>query len=116
MLLNAIDVELRVRALARTYPYRIYDNKSGDSGCCYTPDPHNPLGCIIGAAVAPLGVYLPEWDTVGGIIQSCDSRIEGDPQWLSNVQFRQDQGDSWSEAVAYGDAVRARLAPEPDLD
>lgn len=118
MTINAIDLELRVRAIARTYPTKVYDRETGDRGCWYTPDPINTMGCIIGAACAPLVVDLFNWDKLGGIGQGHDSRIEGNAQWLSNVQYRQDQGDSWAKAVAYADAVRAKheLGPDPDLD
>lgn len=116
MLINAIDLELRVRAIARTYPDKHY-HQEPEQGCHYTPDEHNPMGCIIGAACIPLDIDLWEWDLLGGIGQAYDNRIDGNTQWLSNVQYRQDRGDSWAKAVAYADDVRAQqLSPDPDLD
>ena len=114
MTVNAIDLELRVRAIARTFPDKIYI-QAGE-GCTYVPNRANPMGCIMGAALAPLGENLWDWDYHGGITQDDEERIDGPTQWLSNVQYRQDQGDSWARAVAYADALRAGLERDPDLD
>lgn len=104
--LNAIDVELRVRALARTYPTRVYQ-QTETVGCSYQPTGVNPLGCVVGAAIGPLGCDLEWWDQYGGIVQSGDFRIDGDTRWLSNVQYRQDQGQTWQRAVEESDRIRA---------
>jgi len=114
VIVNAVDVELRIRALARTYPDRVYDSLVDDvvRVCVYRPNARNPLGCIVGAAAGPLGADLGRWDHVGAINPAGpagqDERISGPTGWISTVQHSQDNGATWARAVALADKQRGK--------
>lgn len=113
-MINGIDLQLRVRAIARTFPDRIYD--SGDTDLCfYSPDEQNPMGCIIGAAARSLDEDVSVWDSsessVGVSQLLSDGIIAADKPtafWLIKVQDFQDGRDTWATAVRLADSAVAR--------
>jgi len=118
--ITTADVEAEVRRIAAEHPDRVYEYADEGDGCHYVhsaetgegisgratwPEPP-PLvpGCIMGVALARLGVPLPDL-ILGETVQLAlvTLGIGGDPSWLADVQLRQDGGVTWSTAVADAD-------------
>ena len=82
--------------------------------CSYVPDAHNPLGCIVGAALAKIEPqtvpYFPSWPEIDGVLEMADPDSDfyfvyevKDRAWLTEVQALQDDGVPWGEAVDAAD-------------
>lgn len=98
-----------IRAQAAEMPDFRYTTDSGSMTCYYYADDNNPRGCIVGAALVSLGVptaILP--DLVGWAGHLTNRRFLADllteeaitSQWVQVVQWAQDRGKTWGEAVA----------------
>lgn len=107
------DLVKTVRMIAEKHPDRTYDRAGPHESCFYHPTPENPYGCVMGAALAELGIettsptFLPlEGKSIGWVLE----QLLGEPQevpgryWLDRVQSQQDAGATWREAVAYADS------------
>ena len=95
-----------VRRLAAEHPDR-------HTICRYTNEDSTEPVCIIGHAVHELGVPLgslaenqsmPTCDALSLVKSSVLPSIQ-ELDWLSTVQFEQDNGASWSEAVQTADKL-----------
>lgn len=96
--------------IAKKYPQGRYTKPCGSYNCCncrgvVVDGPDTP-GCIVGQALQKLGIIID----MGGISHLVDiGLIEIDSraafEFLSEIQFRQDGGHRWEEAVtlALGD-------------
>lgn len=114
------EIERNVRRLARENPDYIYTSPENGQ-CDYFPTPNNPQGCLIGAAARMAGASLDDGDFTA-VEASCalilrldltdDDRYANHATltWLDRVQGWQDEGASWSEAVAYADQEAAEVA------
>ena len=106
----------KVRELAEARPdfnYRKQDEFNESVGCSYlglgTNHPDRGEGCIMGQALAALGVSREtleecEGDTIDGLITRGTVPVEGpvdgkDLYWLNVVQDSQDKGYTWGEAI-----------------
>lgn len=102
-----------VLALAAENPERVYRRRHGAGpSCSYHPDPLNPDGCIIGAALRRIEHPVP-----ARVEGSCsvviaehllDDRVNDFVlidemtlrlSWFARVQLHQDEGRTWSDAV-----------------
>lgn len=97
-----------VRAFAKLAPDFRYTPIVGagyggtwSSRCSYAPDEHNPLGCIVGAALREQGVVPGQPREIRTLFNEPTHvhqyRIV---QWLAEVQWEQDHGSTWRDAVA----------------
>lgn len=108
-------VEAEVRRLAAEHPTRVYDRGLGrsEAGCSYNPDERNPDGCIIGAALRACGVDTSSlrgtidqigFGIFGGTTALSDMSLN---RWFDGVQFAQDIGATWGDAVRVTDDALA---------
>ena len=124
MTVTFAELEAKIRAYAELLPDFVYtlDPKpeSWSTSCKYEADERNPLGCIVGAAARELWPETNGFDNRMGSVHIRvseainDNLIEGSEDerdlvlaWAADVQGRQDDGESWSEAVGFADAMRA---------
>lgn len=112
-----------IRQVAAGEPDFVYDTADRTASCDYAPNALNRCGCIVGEALALLGVpreRLARLDMMAagnGQINSWGTRplagvladlVEPDAlysYWVILVQTAQDGGRSWAEAVAYADEL-----------
>lgn len=100
------EVNEEIRRIADLHHDTVYCPST--EGCNYFPDGHNPYGCIVGFAIRNLADANPAYHNADGTefanVQPANKLMYG-PQgaWAMAVQRRQDNGDSWSEAVAPAD-------------
>ena len=97
-----------VRAFAKLAPDFKYthvavrdEDGTMSSTCTYKPDEHNPLGCIVGAALREQGVVPGHDRSIRTLFnvhtQTHQYRLVC---WLAEVQWEQDHGATWRDAVA----------------
>lgn len=116
------DIWAEVQKLADENPGFVYRPQRGGgyARCSYLPDPANPEGCIVGAALSRLGVAQElleayEGSAAAGLIEAALGR---DPhvrnryekrliKIIGEVQAYQDAGWPWGEAVG---RARRKLA------
>lgn len=122
---TATQVIEEVRRLASEQPDFVYSKQEGanpNEDCSYFGcQLGNTTGqaCIVGQALASLNVDMSglkrrEVEGIGMAIGSAlDEGVvdipytEEEQAWLGNVQYHQDRGESWAQAVAMADkAVR----------
>lgn len=96
-----------VNELAKKYPDAVYRgplDKNGYRACKYDVGKAGPgYGCLIGQGMAALGVDKEtlksfNGETVNALYSSCKGE---DVNWLGEVQWRQDIGDKWSDAISW---------------
>ncbi|GAA1411999.1 hypothetical protein AUR04nite_00280 [Glutamicibacter uratoxydans] len=138
--LRAAQVVEAVRKLAEERPDFVYADQPervafreahpGMKECsylgAYVPSEIDPTfasyegeGCIVGQALARLGVSRDDLVEVEGesakyVMVGNSMPLTYEPGWLSVVQSEQDEGRSWAEAVARGD--EAYLSKPPALE
>lgn len=93
-----------VRALAAENPNKIYEQLL--TNCLYWHEEAAVPGCIVGCAgvrqgISPEDVKL--WDSVGDVPMVFRGISHQKVDWLTEVQARQDMGNSWGRAVAEAD-------------
>lgn len=98
-----------VRLQAAERPQSVY-RQEGDFGprCKYEATATNPCGCIIGAAARAIGESLDgQAHAVSHHLPAKLLRVGDDyrGEWLSKVQWAQDQGAAWSRAVKMADEM-----------
>lgn len=97
-----------VRAFAKLAPDFKYthvavrdEDGTMSSTCVYEADEYNPLGCIVGAALREQGVVPGHARSIRTLFnvhsQTHQYRLV---QWLAEVQWEQDHGATWRDAVA----------------
>lgn len=114
------DVADRVREIAQAEPDTVYVYQSGQSACSYVPGPYGDQRCLIGRALADLGVpdsffehrNQSGYSTIVHYLESGGylSLETGGPwrDWLVGVQDYQDGGAAWGRSVqAMDDALSA---------
>lgn len=113
---TAEELEATVRRIAAESPDFTYKQEdSEDPICLYNPSPRNPQGCIIGAALASLGLPVPESMEGEGAYTVLPTMLKvaalpkGQSTWFDTVQGAQDGGKSWSAAVEAADERRRSL-------
>ena len=110
-----------VRALADRHPDAVYE-KGDASGCSYTQGvaTNGHMGCLIGQALVACGVTRSELRSVqtqgiSDVVEEClfterfGEADVSEEDWLRTVQDHQDDGWTWSDAVAYADGSREDL-------
>lgn len=106
------ELEAEVRKLAAEHPDNIYTKPNAQgAGCFYGKGTctDGSCGCIVGQALARLGVSVLELDVklIGYVPEVMSHLCISDPKkrqsWLFNVQRRQDLGKTWGEAVEWAD-------------
>jgi len=116
-----IRIADEVRRLADQHPNHRY---TPNPECAYHPDPENPNGCLIGWAARNVGYSLdhPVYQDYGvkealalqfGLGRVWPgSSIDRELRWIHAVQYQQDWGWTWGDAVDYADnlAVLPTLA------
>ncbi len=105
-------LETDVREFAELFPDTVYAS-SAAGGCLYEPEGANVLGCIIGAGLSKQGfdIETPELDRDDGFVNGLRIDPPSDfpnARWLQRVQSNQDEGMSWSEAVAQTDRIMTK--------
>lgn len=111
------ELVAEVRRLAAEQPDFIYGNQEGaeENECSYfgcAVGDSNGQACIVGQAMTNLGVDMERLEDLeksgisAGIIAALEDGLVPikhtgeDAQWLANVQYYQDNGRPWGEAVA----------------
>jgi hypothetical protein len=107
-------LEKAVRKLAKANPDFVYTTEDEESRCFYRPDEKNPKGCIIGAALAAIGLPtgfnhegLPAESVINDLLAPDVFSYE-QTRWFSDVQVVQDEQKPWAEAVADADKRSGR--------
>jgi hypothetical protein len=113
-------LESEVRKLTADFPDAVYTRLNGVGACLYSVGSAGPgCGCIIGQGMARLGVdvkqidetYPRPWGAASDKVLKRAGHEEARIQkWLTAVQTYQDDGNTWAQCVAHGDAV---IAPVP---
>jgi hypothetical protein len=111
-----------IRQVAATEPDRVYKTDSSQSACSYLPNALNPCGCIVGEALALLGVpreVLSQADRLGmtalgsewgsprlaEILEEYVTTEALESPWVCAVQEAQDLHEPWDAAVEGADAL-----------
>jgi hypothetical protein len=109
---HAVDLEDSIRTVADENPDKIYVRPVRDGDleplAVYFTDDGAP-SCLVGQALARLGVTIEQVEgnnTDGVLYLFGTGLIEGDREeveWLENLQYNQDQGMTWQNAVLVAD-------------
>lgn len=108
------EINDKVREIAMSSPNYVYPKSHGISispKCSYGPaaGSYKREPCIFGLAFTALGITLPEDN--GDIVEVFRIlRLPSDPieaSWALNVQYNQDQGKTWGEAIKIADKRKA---------
>jgi hypothetical protein len=107
-------LEKAVRKLAKANPDFVYTTAGDTDSCLYAPDERNPKGCIIGAALAAIGLPtgfkhegLPAESVINDLLAPDVFSYE-QTRWFSDVQVAQDEQKPWAAAVAEADERSGR--------
>lgn len=100
-----------VREIAAEQPDRVYERPRGTGigiapACLYAHGAEP--GCIMGHVAIRLGVpidVVQDWDGKGGIATILKAHSIQEGVWLDEVQVRQDQGETWGDAVELADRI-----------
>jgi hypothetical protein len=126
-MINESELIGEVRQQAHAEPGRVYKRTGVAGACLYRPGTPNPVcGCIVGEALAQLGVpdevlarldgADPGWEVTSGspVGWTADEAlgILGEhltteaimSPWVAEVQAGQDRGMTWEDAVTAADA------------
>jgi hypothetical protein len=109
------ELETQVRAAAANAPDFVYDASPGagkDASCAYFNKDGTP-SCLIGQGFSALGLTAEDFSedsynfmAVSDFLHAWQGTPTDACEWLSDVQARQDRGDSWNNAVNYADEQR----------
>ena len=108
------DLIREVRRVAEGYPTYVYKRPIKEGSCLYfhpgQDDQHESCGCIFGHALSALGVSLGdigEEHNDNSILQLLlVSGVESTGEqadWMWLVQYKQDKGKTWKEAINIAD-------------
>ena len=119
-MIKSEDLIQQVRQLAQDAPTNLYEGNKDKMGCSYVKGPcsNGSVGCIIGQALIlcdeSLTEYLSHEDRSTKQFELLhdimfeDGMIElslEDIEWIGDVQSRQDDGETWGDAVSKTDGV-----------
>jgi hypothetical protein len=106
------ELEDQIRAIAQENPDTIYDrpvrDNVGNTSCLYFDLEGNP-SCLIGQGFARLGFEADDFVNsenmmeISELLNTWQAVSFGDTAWLRCVQFAQDEGATWSDAVQKAD-------------
>lgn len=119
---TAQEIEAAVRAVAEENPNTVYEqpvcDSVGNTACAYFDSDEEP-SCLIGQGLARLGLEAADFTdgnnyaAIAELLNTWDGTPATETRWLSDVQYRQDQGMTWLAAVQYADKLRSERAKLP---
>ena len=120
MSVDATELRRKIEELVDESPDFVYEPPTGPGGTCFYTHADGTPGCLVGRALHALGLVIPwgvpenSFDTATGLYAlGYITGDRADAAWASSVQFYQDKGHTWAEALEMGNDG---FGPEDDED